>query len=407
MRRAILVLNAGSSSLKFALFEAAPSGDGPRPLLRGQVEGIGRAARFEAQDAGEHAGGGALPPAPDEAGMGQVRDHAGALDLLLGWLRDATAGLEIVAAGHRVVHGGERFTAPAAITTEVLDYLAGLAPLAPQHQPHNLAAIRALGARLPDLPQVACFDTAFHATQPAVATTMTLPADLRAKGLRRYGFHGLSYEYIAGALPAFCAPAPAPRRVVVAHLGNGASLCAIRDGRSVATTMGFSTLDGLVMGTRSGSQDPGVILYLLREEGYDLEDLTGLLYNRCGLLGLSGVSGDMRRLLESDAPEAETAVEVFCYRLSREIGSLAAALEGLDALVFTGGIGEHAAPIRARVCARAAWLGLDLDEAANAADGPRISAPGSRVSAWAIPTNEELVIARHTQALFGARAAPG
>jgi acetate kinase len=392
MAAAILVLNAGSSSLKFALFEAA--GAEPVELLGGQIENIGRQPHFVVER------GAAAPPAP--ATVAAIADHDAALDLLLDWLEDAAGGSDLIAAGHRVVHGGMDFVAPIAITPEVLAALAELEPLAPQHQPHNLAAIRALAARRPELPQIACFDTAFHATQPEVATTLTLPAELRAKGLRRYGFHGLSYEYIAGAPPAFYEArglAP-PRKVVAAHLGNGASLCAMEDGTSRATTMGFSTLDGLVMGTRSGSQDPGVILYLLREEGLNLEQLTDLLYNRAGLLGLSGVSADMRELLASEAPGAKLAVQVFCYRLQREIGSLVGALGGLDALVFTGGIGARAAPIRAEVCRGAAWLGVELDEAANDTDGPLITAAGSRVQAWAIPTNEELVIARHTRALI-------
>jgi acetate kinase len=401
MGDAILVLNAGSSSLKFALFEAggAAEGEDPALMLGGQIEGIGRSPRFLVEADGSLGGG--APPEP--AQVAAAADHAGALDLLLAWIDDATVGLTFAAAGHRVVHGGERFTAPARITPEGMEYLSDLEPLAPQHQPHNLAAIRALAARLPELVQVACFDTAFHATQPKVATTMTLPAELRARGLRRYGFHGLSYEYIASALPVLYeeqGEAP-PKRVVVAHLGNGASLCAIEDGRSVATTMGFSTLDGLVMGTRSGAQDPGVILYLLREDGLDYEGLTDLLYNRSGLLGLSGVSADMRKLLESDAPGAKLAVEVFCYRLTRELGSLAAALGGLDALVFTGGIGARAAPIRTAVCQGAAWLGVALDEAANAHHGPCLTRPDSRTKAWVLPTNEELVIARHTRALVG------
>jgi acetate kinase len=392
MAAAILVLNAGSSSLKFALFEAA--GAEPVEILGGQIENIGRQPHFIIDR------GAAAPPAPATAAA--VADHEAALGLLLDWLEDAAGESELIAAGHRVVHGGMDFVAPVAITPEVLAALAELEPLAPQHQPHNLAAIRALAARRPGLPQVACFDTAFHATQPEVATTLTLPAELRAKGLRRYGFHGLSYEYIAGALPALyeARGMSPPRKVVAAHLGNGASLCAMADGRSVATTMGFSTLDGLVMGTRSGSQDPGVILYLLREEGLNLEQLTDLLYDRAGLLGLSGVSADMRELLASAAPGAKLAVRVFCYRLQREIGSLAGALGGLEALVFTGGIGARAAPVRAEVCRGAAWLGVELDESANDTDGPCITTPASRVQAWAIPTNEELVIARHTAALI-------
>ncbi len=392
MSDAILVLNAGSSSLKFALFEA--TGKDPMAILSGQIEGIGRRPRFLV------ASSTAAPPAP--ADLATVVDHDGAIDLLLDWLAEAAEGSAVIAAGHRVVHGGARFTEPVAITPETLAALAELAPLAPHHQPHNLTAIRALTARRPALVQIACFDTAVHATQPEAAPTLTLPAELRAKGLRGYGFHGLSYEYIAAALPALyrARGLTPPSKVVVAHLGNGASLCAMEDGESRATTMGFSTLDGLVMGSRSGALDPGVILYLLREEGLSLEQLTDLLYNRAGLLGLSGVSADMRELLASAAPEAKLAIEVFCYRLRREIGSLAAALGGLDALVFTGGIGTHAAPIRAEVCRGAAWLGMALDEAANDAGGPCITTAASRVQAWVMPANEELVIARHTAALL-------
>lgn len=396
MTDAILVLNAGSSSLKFALFAAsgATSHEDPALILRGQIEGIGRDPRFLTDTEGN-----LKNRAPPEPGLVKaIEDQAGALDLLLTWLNREAAEVTIAAAGHRVVHGGERFTTPQRVTPEVIDYLSTLAPLAPHHQTHNVAAIEALATRLPQLVQVACFDTAFHATQPEIATILTLPAEFRLRGLRRYGFHGLSYEYIAGALPALYPDEKPPRRVVVAHLGNGASLCALLDGHSIATTMGFSTLDGLVMGTRSGSLDPGVILYLLREKGYGAEELTDLLYNRAGLLGLSGFSSDMRSLLESDAPAALMAVEVFCYRLSRELGSMAAALGGLDALVFTGGIGEHAVPIRTVVCRGAAWLGIELDEAANANHGPCLTTPESRTRAWVIPTNEELVIARHTQA---------
>jgi len=391
MSDAILVLNAGSSSIKFALFGLPLAADA---LLRGQIEGIGRSPRFLL-------GGGTaaeMAPPPEDALVGIV-DHAAALDLLLDWLARAATGRNLVAAGHRVVHGGTQFTAPQRVTPEIVDALAALGPLAPHHQPHNVAAIRALAARRPDLPQVACFDTAFHATQPAEATTLPLPAALRAKGLRRYGFHGLSYEYVSGALAAAAAPDPAPGRIVIAHLGNGASLCAVKDGRSVATTMGFSTLDGLVMGTRCGSLDPGVLLHLMAAEGYDEAGLTDLLYNRSGLLALSGTSADMRSLLADDRPEARQAIALYCYRITREIGSLAAALGGLDALVFTGGIGEHATPVRDAVCRGCAWLGLELDAAANADGGPRLTTPTSRVVGWAVPTNEELVIARHTAVL--------
>jgi len=269
-------------------------------------------------------------------------------------------------------------------------------PLAPLHQPHNLAAVAAVAARHPQLPQVACFDTAFHHTQPAVATRFALPRHLSEEGVRRYGFHGLSYEYIAAALPRYLGAAPARGRVIVAHLGAGASLCALRDGCSVATTMSFTPLDGVPMGCRCGALDPGVVLYLLQEKGLSAAAVAALLYHESGLLGVSGLSDDMRTLLASELPAAREAVELFVYRIGREIGSLAAALGGLDALVYTAGIGEHAPQIRARVAAAAAWLGLELDPAANAAGGPRLATPRSRVSAWVIPTDEDLMIARHT-----------
>jgi acetate kinase len=271
--------------------------------------------------------------------------------------------------------------------------------LAPLHQPHQLAAIRAIGASAPRVAQVACFDTSFHRTQPPLAQQFALPRALTAKGLRRYGFHGLSYEYVMSALPQV-APDCAHGKLIVAHLGNGASMCAIDRARSVATTMGFTAVDGLPMGTRTGSLDPGVILYLLQHEGLDADAIEELIYRRSGLLGVSGLSSDMRTLLASDLPAAREAVDLFVYRIGRELGSLAAALGGLDAVVFTGGIGEHAAPIRARVCQDAQWLGVALDARANASGGPRISAPGSRVSAWVVPTDENLMIARHTRRLL-------
>ncbi len=377
----ILVLNAGSSSLKFGVYEA---GAEPAPLLRGQVAGIAREARFSAIDA---RGG-----TETDAAAPTVRDHAGALRAILDWLGPRP----FVAAGHRVVHGGTEFVRPTPLTHAVAGRLAALISLAPHHQPHNLAAIEALFERLPDLPQVACFDTAFHADQPPVASRLGLPLELEKEGLRRYGFHGLSYESVVSRLAAD----RLPRRLVVAHLGNGASMCAILDGRSIATTMGFSTLDGLAMATRSGSVDPGALLHLLRR-GMSASELERLLYDRSGLLGLSGISADMRVLLASDDPRAAAAVEYFCYRVVRETGSLAAALGGLDALAFTGGIGENSAEVRARVCRGLAWLGVELDEARNAAHGPRIGAVGSRVALWVIPSDEELAIARHAAALVG------
>jgi acetate kinase len=296
-----------------------------------------------------------------------------------------------------------RFTGPTLVTPEVIAQLAALVPLAPLHQPHNLAPIRALARLRPELPQVACFDTAFHRTQPEEAQAFALPQEITARGVRRYGFHGLSYEYIASRLPEL-APEAARGRTVVAHLGNGASMCALSAGRSIASTMGFTAVDGLMMGTRCGSIDPGVILYLMDELKMDTRAVEDLIYKRSGLLGVSGISSDMRTLLASDDPRARFAVELFIYRIGRELGSLAAALEGLDALVFTGGIGERSALIRDRVCRHAGWLGVELNAAANQADGPRISADGSRVTAWVIPTDEEGMIARHTfEALQGDR----
>jgi acetate kinase len=299
------------------------------------------------------------------------------------------------------VHGGEEFDAPVRIDAAVLARLERLVPLAPLHQPHNLAPMRVIAERTPTLPQVACFDTAFHRTQEPVARAFGLPPEITGRGVRRYGFHGLSYEYIAAAFPRYDAAA-ARGRVVAAHLGNGASMCAMQAGRSMASTMGFTALDGLLMGTRAGSLDPGVVLYLLDELKMDARAIEKLLYHESGLLGVSGVSSDMRTLLSRDDPKSAFAIALFCYRARRELGSLAAALGGIDAIVFTGGIGEHAAPIRERICRDAAWLGVTLDERANAAGGPRISTEGSRVSTWVIATDEESMIARHTLAALEA-----
>jgi acetate kinase len=310
----------------------------------------------------------------------------------------------IDAVGHRVVHGGSAYSAPQQVTATLLATLRSLIPIDPNHLPQAIDAIAATERLFPGVPQVACFDTAFHRHQPAVAQAFALPRALTAKGVRRYGFHGLSYEYIVSALPEV-APACPRGRLVVAHLGNGASMCAIADGRSIATTMGFTAVDGLPMGTRTGTLDPGVILYLLQHEGMDAKSIEALIYERSGLLGVSGLSSDMRALLASDAPAAREAVDLFVYRIGRELGSLVAALGGLDALVFTAGIGEHAAAIRARVCRDAHWLGVRLDEAANAADGPCISCAGSAVSVWVVPTDENLMVARHTQRLLEDRGA--
>jgi acetate kinase len=293
------------------------------------------------------------------------------------------------------------YARPQRVTRELLSNLETLNPLAPLHQPHNLAPIRAILEERPDLPQVACFDTAFHRTVPEVAQAFALPYGLHEKGIRRFGFHGLSYEYVASCLPTR-APAIARGRVVVAHLGNGASLCALRDGVSVATTMGFTALDGLPMGTRCGELDAGVVLHLIREERMTAEEVEDLLYRRSGMLGLSGVSPDFRDLLASEEPRARFAIEVFCYRVARQIGSLAAALGGLDGLVFTAGVGEHAAPVRDAICRNCAWLGLELDEAANRVHGPRISTAASHVAAYVLPTDENVMIARHVRALLAA-----
>jgi len=390
---AILVINAGSSSIKFSVFHVASVGQleaGPD----GQVDGIGTRPRFSVRAAD----GARL--ADRDLSVGAGTDHRGAMDEIRAWLDGHRGGDRLIGVGHRVVHGGRRYTAPVLIDAQVLSGLEELVPLAPLHQPHSLAAIRALAATSPALPQVACFDTAFHQSQPAVAQAFALPRELEEAGVRRYGFHGLSYEYIAAALPSV-APAVAAGRVVVAHLGNGASMCAIERGRSVATTMGFTALDGLVMGTRPGLLDPGVLLYLMAQRRMDARALETLLYNESGLLGVSGVSSDMRALLASGDPRAREAIDLFVYRIGRELGSLAAALGGLDALVFTGGIGEHAPDIRARVCRDAAWLGVELDEAANRAGGPRISAADARASAWVIPTDENLMIARHALEVLG------
>ncbi len=373
---AILTLNAGSSSLRLALFRA---GAEPERAWSGQIAGIGE----EPRPGDEHS----LEPLAVPA-----RDHAEALALLLARAAEEARELRIVAAGHRVVHGGERFAAPVVVDAGALAEIRRLVPLAPRHQPHAIAAIEALAAAKPGLVQVACFDTAFHRTQPELAQRFALPEALHAAGVRRYGFHGLSCESIAAQLPAHLGAA-ARGRVVVAHLGSGASATALREGRSVASSMGLTPLDGLVMATRPGALDPGVLLYLMREHGYDEARLSRLLYDESGLLGVSGLSRDMRVLLASDAPAARLAVALFIERLVREIGSLAAALGGLDALVFTGGIGENAAEVRALVCTRLAWLGVTLDSPANARHGPRLTTETSRVSAWRLATDEESVIA--------------
>jgi acetate kinase len=391
MDDAILVLNAGSSSLKFQAF--APGPGGLEALTRGQIEGLLTAPRFIAKDAGGKALG--EKRWPDGTRLG----HDGAIEFLLEQREAILAGRRARAVGHRVVHGGAEFSAPVRIDASVMAKLEAYVPLAPLHQPNNLAPIKAILAAAPLLPQVACFDTAFHATNEPVVTAFALPERFAREGVRRYGFHGLSYEYVADRLRAV-APSIARGRVVIAHLGSGASLCAIRDGKSVASTMGFTAVDGLPMGTRTGALDPGVILYLMQRHAMDAKAIEKLIYNESGLLGVSGVSNDMRELRESREPRARFAIELFVHRIGRELGSLAAALGGLDALVFTAGIGENDPKLRASVCRGAAWLGLTLDEAANARGAPRISSDSSRVSAWVVPTNEELMIARHVESVL-------
>jgi acetate kinase len=389
--RGILVINAGSSSIKFTLFGIDAAGGIGDLRYRGMAERVdAMGGHFRASDHADRR----LADIHLDAAPGKALDHSTMLSVVLDWL-DASAGdIDIVAAGHRVVHGGDQFAQPIPVNAEVITALEKLIPLAPLHQPHNLDAIRALAASRPQLRQVACFDTAFHHSQPEVARRLGVPRELHEAGIKRYGFHGLSYEYIVAALPQFLGEA-ANGRIVIAHLGNGASMCAIHAGRCVASTMGFSTLDGLLMGTRCGLLDPGVILHLLTEKTMSAAAIADLLYRKSGLLGVSGISADMRILLESAAPQAREAIELFNYRISRELGSLAAALGGLDALVFTGGIGEHAAPVREQVCRAANWLGIELDAAANKANGPLISLQGSPASAWVIPTHEESMIARH------------
>src|ERR1700728_656135 len=379
-RQPILVINAGSSSIKFSVFETAAD----RSLaagVHGQVEGIGGAPRLEVTDAR-----GRKLAAQSVAGAG----HEDAIMAIQRWFAGhigSESGFDGV--GHRVVHGGLKYSQPALVDRQVLADLEALVPLAPLHQPHQIAAIRAVSAAAPRVRQVACFDTAFHHDQPPLAREFALPRELTARGIRRYGFHGLSYEYIVAVLPQV-APACARGKLVVAPLGNGASMCAIDQGRAICTTMGLTPVDGLPMGTRTGTLDPGVLLYLMQHERMDAHQIEQLIYERSGLLGVSGVSSDMRRLLASDSPAAREAVDLFVYRIGRELGSLVAALGGLDALVFTGGIGEHAWQIRSRVCQDARWLGITLDEAANVSGGPLISRAGSAPSAWVVPTDENL-----------------
>ena len=396
MGDAIGVLNAGSSSIKFSLF--AEEGGQPVLVAKGQAEGIYTSPRFVAKGGD----GDVLDEKTWPAGA--TIGHDGALEYLIGCLRGRLAQHRLIAFGHRVVHGGRDYVKPVRVDAAVVAALEKYVPLAPLHQAHNLAPIRALLARMPDLPQVACFDTSFHRSQPPVAQAFALPASITDRGVLRYGFHGLSYEYIASALPARSARA-AQGRTIVLHLGNGASMCAMKAGRSVASTMGFTAADGLPMGTRCGSLDPGVVLYLIDSLGMDARAIEKLIYQESGLLGVSGISSDVRVLLGSADPRAKAALDLFIYRIGRELGSLAAALGGLDAIVFTAGIGENSAYLRARVCADAAWLGVAVDVDANESGAPCIGRRDGSIEVWVIPTNEELMIARHTRALVQTRGA--
>ena len=389
MRRALLVLNTGSSSIKFAVHDA----ESAARLADGAIEGIGRAADLTLRHAG------ATHRQPVEAG--HLADTGALLEWLLQRLCDELGPMAVIAAGHRVVHGGQQFRGPVVVTAAVMQALQALCPLAPGHQPHNLAGIRAVAARWPDSAQIACFDTAFHQTRPRVAQIFAVPRALSDEGILRYGFHGLSFDHIAGRLAEVLGDKVAQGKVIVAHLGSGASLCAMQNGKSIDTTMGFTALDGLMMGTRCGQIDPGVLLHLMREKGLDGPALETLLGRESGLLGVSGISADMRDLLDSPAPQAAEAVALFVHMILRQIGALTASLGGLDGLVFTAGIGERSAAIRMQVMAGLDWLGLVPDEDANRAHGPLISAPRSAVAAAMIPTDEEAVILRAVLALRG------
>jgi len=394
MADAIVVLNAGSSSIKFSLFSL--NGKDLNAVARGQIEGLFTAPKFVSKnEAGKVL-------AEKSWGEGKSLGHEGALDHLVSYLRSELKEHQLVGVGHRVAHGGPDIAKPQRVDRELVQALEKFVPLAPLHQPHNLAPIRFLMERVPQLPQVACFDTSFHRTNTQLSQLFALPMEYFEAGVRRYGFHGLSYEYIASVLPNYDAKA-ARGKTVVLHLGNGASMCAMESSRSVACTMGFCAVDGLMMGTRSGSLDPGVVLYLMAQRGMSAKEIENLIYTKSGLLGVSGISSDMRALLASDDPRARQAIDLYVYRVQRELGSLAATLQGLDSIVFTGGIGENAAIIRARICRDAAWMGVELDEAANAGGGPKISTATAHVSAWVVRTNEELMIALHTRRVLGTR----
>jgi len=394
MAPVFLVLNAGSSSLKFQVFEASDS-DEPRRIYRGLFEGLGGSPRFAVKDSA-----GAVA-AEQSWGDTTQFGHEEALTHLASWIRQHRGEHRLAAVGHRVVHGGMAYSRPVLVNPQVLQELEKFVPLAPLHQPHNLEPIRIIGRQFPDLPQIACFDTAFHRNQPEIAQLYALPHEMVEQGVRRYGFHGLSYAYVASVLGSYD-PGLASGRIVVAHLGNGASLCALDKGASIATTMGFSALEGLPMGTRCGSIDAGVVFYMLREMKLGFEEAETILYTKSGLLGISGISNDMRKLrpLAATDRDARLAIDLFVYRIGREIGSLVAALGGIDALVFTAGIGENDVATRAEVLRAASWAGFEVDDAANAFGGPRITR-GAGPSAWVVPTDEELMIARGMRDVLG------
>ena len=395
MMDAILVVNAGSSSVKFQIFDQTASGD-PQRLIKGQFDGIGTRPRLRAE---AHDG----KPLIDKTYTAkEIADVATAIGAAGNWLRE-TQKIELAAVGHRVVHGGPDYDRAVVINKDILKRLEQFSSLAPLHQPNNLAPISALMTKRPELLQVACFDTAFHRSHGPLADHYAIPERFYQEGVRRYGFHGLSYEYIADRLPELN-PAIAKGRVVVAHLGSGASMCALEKGRSVESTMGFTALDGLPMGTRPGQIDPGVLLYLIEQKGMSAKDVEDLLYRQSGLKGLSGISNDMRELQASASPAAALAIDYFVYRIALNAGMLAAALNGLDAFIFTAGIGENSATIRARVAEKLAWLGVDFDAEANKAGGPLISKPHSKVAVYVIGTDEELMIARHTASLLSRAA---
>jgi acetate kinase len=392
MREAIVVVNAGSTSLKFATYAADAAGSLPL-LCRGEVVGMQDAPHFVVT------GPGGKVLAAHEWGSHQAIDHATALHFVIAWLEDNLNNAKVIAAGHRVVLGGARFAGPVRIDGGVLDYLESLTVMEPSHQIFNVRGARAIAAAYPGLPQVACFDSSFHRTMPDVAQIYALPQHVRDSGVRHWGYHGISYDYISRQIPKF---APQARRVIVAHLGGGASMCAMLDGHSVETTMGFAGMSGLPMATRSGDVPPDVLFYLLRRKLFDASSLEKMLYGQSGLLGLSGMSDDMKLLQASADPRAAAAVDYFVYAMTKFAGAYVSVLGGLDAFVFTAGIGEHSAPVRAALCRKLSWLGVTLDESANAGNGPCISTPDSRISVWVIPTNEELMVAQHTLALVSA-----